>query len=548
MSRLPSLFPSELAWVPYQALAIVVVLVFVGVAMRRLTGRRFLDPLRKRLLFGVPWGTLLTIGLVLSVFLFLQGAWWHPRNPLVVPFRTWSYYYPLGMFTGAFTHGGQGHLVGNLLGTLAYGTVVEYAWGHYPNRRGTQSFTSLSTNPFARILAIPLAAFVVGVFTGLFAVGPVVGFSGVVFALAGFALVVRPYLFLGAIFANRVLDLVVTALRFPQPTVSGSTRFVTPWWADIAIQGHAIGILAGVLLAGAFLRVRDERPDPIRVFAATLVFAVFQGLWAIYLPQGNSTFTLFRWAGTALVFVLALVVAAAVEWADDPFVVDGDLNPRVSSGAVLAVLLLALTLAAVPANLATIDADDVPEDGIEVRDYVVTYDEDVQNAYTASIWVPVGQEQTQVNESGVIVASDEREVWWPMVQKGELAVDGKASVVVGGVGWRETVHANRTSWIVLGNDSVYRVQLRREGGPRQTAYTSPQSTVDATVAGRNITLQPTDENFELVVTRDGETIDSGGLPANMTQAEIGGVTFDRNRTNLYAKAGGSRVKIAEKRN
>ncbi|MBX0323128.1 rhomboid family intramembrane serine protease [Halomicroarcula sp. F13] len=540
--------PGALDAVPVRSLAVVVTVALVLVGLRRLAGARLSTPLRRRLLFGVPWGTVLTMAGILAVYLFVQGTWWHSR-PLVTPFRTWSYFYPLGMLTGPFTHGSDAHVTGNLVGTFAYGAVVEYAWGHYPQRRGRQTFSSLSTNPFARILAVPVAMAGVGVFSGVFAVGPVVGFSGVVFALAGFALVTRPFLFLGALLGSRVLDQVYTALLFPEPTVGGSTRFVTPWWANIAIQGHAIGLLAGVVLGAVFLWARSERPATTRVFFATLVYAVSNGLWAVYVPVGGGRFTLFRWLGTGLVFVLALLVAAATAR------LDRGLRPRFErdwhslAGLVLVVSLAALCLASVPANTATIGPEDVPADGVEVRDYVVTYDENVRNEYIASISLPfgLGADQTNVTESGVIVASDRREIWIAQVQKGRLALNQRAAVVVGGPGWRETVYANRTGWNVLGNESVYRVQLRRAGGDRRTVFTSSPSTADTTIDGRNVTFRPADDGFLVAVRRGNTTIDVDRLPPNATTRTIGGLAFERNRTRLYAGVNDTRVKIAERR-
>jgi len=545
MQSLPT--PAMPAWLPWQEAVVLIVVLAVLVAVRRLSAARPGDGIRARLFLGVPWGTLLTMAGVLAVYLFLQGAWWHPRDPLVTPFRTWSYFYPFGMLTGAFTHGSQGHITGNLMGTLVYGTVAEYVWGHYPRKRGVQTFTSLRTNPLARILAVPVAMFVVGVFSAVFAIGPIVGFSGAVFAVAGFALVTRPTLFLGAFLGNRVLDLLYSALRYPVSTASGQTRFVTPWWSNIAIQGHAIGILAGVIVALALLWNRDERPDTLRVFFATLVFAVAQGLWAVYLPLGGGRFRLFRWAGTALVFVLALVVAAATVGSDRSFRPGFDRRPASLAVVVLLVVLGALSLAAVPTNVVDLQDDQLPEGGIEVRDYVVTYDENVPNAYFESIWVPTQREGASVNASGVIVASAEREVWIAAVQPGQLAVDGQERVTVGGPTWRESVYANRVDWSVLGNDSVYRVQLRREGGQPRTAYTSEPSTADVILDGRNVTVAAQQNGFDVSVTRGNETVGQAPLPANMTQTRIGGLTFERNRSRLYAGTDGTRVKIAERR-
>ena len=535
--------PSVIAGLPLRAGIVVLVLLGTAVGLRRFAGVTVPDAVRARLLLGVPWGTLLTMAGLLTVYFFLQGAWWHPR-PLVTPFRTWSYFYPLGILTSAFTHDGLGHLIGNLLGTLVFGTVVEYAWGHYPTRRGVQTFTSLRTNPFARILAVPLAAVVVGLFTALFAIGPVVGFSGVVFALAGFALVARPTLFLAALLTNRIVDLVVATLRFPEFTARARQQFVSPWWADVAIQGHAVGMVAGVVLAIWLLRWRETLPRVPRVFFAALVFAVFQGLWAIYVPLGGGRFTLFRWLGTAGVFLLALLVALAVSDVEQPLAVGFERPSASLATLALVVVLGALALAAVPTSVVTIGPEQVPDDGITVRDYVVTYDENVRNEYAAGIWTPVETDRTLVNESGIIVASDTRDTWLPVVQKGRLALNGRATVIVGGLGWRERIVANRTGWVVLGNDTVYRVQLRREGGEPEPVFESPPSTPAATIDDRNVTVQPTEEGFLLEVRRGNETLGVGPVPTNTTTADIGGLTFERNRSRLYVSQNGTRVNIA----
>jgi len=530
--------------VPFRPLAVLLAVVVVGYALRRLVGRRLTAPLRRRLLLGVPWGTLLTAAGVLGIFVVVQGGF-RGSELLVTPFRTWSYFYPLGLFAGPFTHGSVGHVTGNLLGTLVYGTVVEYVWGHYPQGRGESSFGSLRTNPFVRILLVPVVMVAVGVFTGVFALGPIVGFSGVVFALAGFALVTRPYLFLGAFLGNRVIDLVYSALRSPEPTVGGSVQFVTPWWANIAIQGHAIGMLAGVFLGTALLSARSERPDPGWVFFATLVFGVVQGLWAVYIPLGGGRYTLFRWLGTVLVLLLALLVATATLYTDRRLLPDFDGGWPSVSGFALMVILAALCLASVPANTATLDAGDMPEDGIEIRDYVVTYEEGVRNAYVDSMPLPPTAQQN-ITESGVIVASADREIWTVAVERNRLALQGETTVVVGGAGWRETVAVSRTAWSVAGNDSVYRVAMARSGDEPRTMHTASPSTVDGTVAGRNLTVVAAEDGFDIEVSRDGETVGRGAIPSNQSRREIGGVTFERNRSLLYAAGNGTRIAVARK--
>jgi len=74
--------------------------------------------LRERFVLGVPWGTLVSAGVVLAVYLLLQGGLRNWYAPVTIPFRAWSYFYPLGVVTAAFSHNGASHLIGNLVGTL----------------------------------------------------------------------------------------------------------------------------------------------------------------------------------------------------------------------------------------------------------------------------------------------------------------------------------------------------------------------------------------------------------------------------------------------
>jgi len=306
--------PAIPGWVPVETITVVIAVV-ASLAVVVLTSDEIGHPiarLRNRLVLGVPWGTVLTITGVVLVYLFVQGAIDDLRDPLVIPFRSWSYFYPLGMLTAAFSHSSLNHITGNLVGTAMFAPIVEYAWGHYPRHRGSQTFTSPLTNPFVRIVLVPVAAFVVGLFTAVFALGPVIGFSGVVFAFAGFALVQRPIAAALAILADRVFGLIITAIQNPRVIAVPRPRIVTPWWANIAIQGHAIGILTGMLLGFAMCYYRDRWPEPSRLWFALLAYASFQGLWALFIPQGNGRYVLFRWVGVALVFVLAAVIVIAL--------------------------------------------------------------------------------------------------------------------------------------------------------------------------------------------------------------------------------------------
>ncbi|MFC6724678.1 rhomboid family intramembrane serine protease, partial [Halobium palmae] len=239
-------------WLPLQQFAVVAAFLLAFLLVRRLDGssERWGRRLRERFLLGVPWGTLVTVALVLSVYLLLQDGLDHWYAPTVVPFTAWSYFYPLGMVTAPFSHSGPGHLVGNLIGTLTFAVVAEYAFGHFPRRRGSSSFGSWRTNPYVRAFVVfPAVVVGVGLLTSFFGLGPVIGFSGVVYAFAGFALLYFPYATVLAYVAGRVLNLAWSAFVRPTPTVTSQPVFSTPWFADIALQGHLLGFLLGVLLA-----------------------------------------------------------------------------------------------------------------------------------------------------------------------------------------------------------------------------------------------------------------------------------------------------------
>ncbi|ERH10902.1 MAG: hypothetical protein J07HX64_02681 [halophilic archaeon J07HX64] len=115
---------------------------------------RWRETLTDRFVLGVPWGSLVTLTLVVLVYLFVQSGIESWGDPVVLPFRSWSYSYVLGMLTAGFTHAGPGHLLGNVLGALVLSPLVEYAWGHYPpgsrDTRGSeteQDHQSSATQP-----------------------------------------------------------------------------------------------------------------------------------------------------------------------------------------------------------------------------------------------------------------------------------------------------------------------------------------------------------------------------------------------------------------
>ncbi len=530
-----------------QQVALGAALVVSLLVARRLGGGSFARIRRRRLLLGLPWGTLLTIGVVLVVYLFVQGGWTNPYSPMVVPFRAYSYFYPLGVALAGLAHNGFGHLLGNVLGALAYGSLAEYAWSHYPTRRGESSFSSLRTNPFARIGLFALAGLGTAVLTGLFGAGPVIGFSGVVFAYAGFALLRYPLGVVVALFAGRAMSLLYSAFTSPTVVAVGREQFVRPFWVGIALQGHLLGLFLGALVGALMVRSRsdDERPGAGRLWAGVLLFAVAQNLWTVYIPLGGERYRLFRAVGVAFVLLLAALLSGAALASERRLVHRIDLQYReVALGLTLAVLV-ALAVPAVPLNLFAIDdpGDGIDaESGVQVQGYTIVYAEGVTDRYVSRIGVDAFGQTSQVNASGVIVVSESREIWWNEVSAARLAADGRATVRVGGIGWRESIVANRTEWSPVGNTSVYVVYLETVD-ERRLAFRSPPRGAEPVIAGRNVTVVP-GEPFRLRVTQDNETLGSAPVPAANGTVSAGGLRFERVENGVFAVRNGTRVRVA----
>jgi len=309
-------------WLPLHRLAVVLAFALASGAVYAVDrsagtwGRRR----RSRLLLGVPWGTLVAVAVVVAVYLLVQSGMDDVRRPVVIPFRAWSYFYPAGMLLAGLSHASLGHVTGNLLGTLVAGTLAEWAYGHFPRERGRSSFGSLRTNPFARaFLFVPAAIVVCAVLTGLFALGPVIGFSGVVFAFVGFALVRYP---LGTVIGVVGVDAVRLAyVALQQPVLvreATPTPPSAPWWAEIAIQAHALGLLIGVVLGLFVFARRAHGPSALRLWTGALLLGVEQSLWAVYWFRGNETYVLYRGPGVVFVVVLALLVATVLTAPDRP--------------------------------------------------------------------------------------------------------------------------------------------------------------------------------------------------------------------------------------
>jgi hypothetical protein len=144
----------------------------------------------------------------------------------------------------------------------------------------------------------------------------------------------------------------------------------------------------------------------------------------------------------------------------------------------------------------------------------------------------------------VIVRSEERGIWTTAVTRGRLAFDGQVAVRLGGVGWRETVYAQRDGWNVLGNGTAYRVALGdRESG--RVVYTSDPVTAAPTLAERNVTVVPTENGYFLRVDR-GNTSLSRRVPAKNESVTLDGLTFTRNDSRVFVSYDGTRLQLLAK--
>ena len=542
--------PVTLAW--YLLLvAGVTTSVAVLVSLSRPRGRWGLMT-RKRLVMGVPWGTLVAVVGVAAFYLFVQDGLANPRNPLDIPFRAYSYLYPIGILTAGFAHSGLGHVTGNLLSTLVFGSLAEYAWGHFPGRRGSFSFSSPLSSPLVRIAIWVCAIAVAAVLTSVFGLGPVIGFSGVVYAFVGFALVRFPIATAVVALSTRIVTELYNAVLVPEIQRTAVETFSRPWWAGIAIQGHALGLLLGATAGIALLHRRDVRPKPEHVWIAALAFAVDRGLWAIYVPEGSETFRLFRALGMASVFVLAALVASGATATTRELLPRIDLSRREAAfGSVLAVVL-AISFVTVPLNLYAVDD---PSAGLEdaepteIRDYTVFYAENVENQFVPAVPIP-GQENVtdgRVNASGVIVVSERRNIWWEEVSAGRLETNGAATIRIGGLSWREDVRVTRETWAVAGGNSTHNVRLGPAAAEeRPVVFRADPARSDAVVDGRNVTIAPVGDRFEARVFYRGDRVGSTVIPADNVTTTAGGLTFVRAGRSLFVKRGETRVRIAQR--
>lgn len=545
-----------------------------------------------RLLYGVPWGTAVSLLGVTSFYLFVQRGLWHWSEPLFLPFVSWSYFYPTGMLTAGIAHASPSHFLSNFAAALTLGPIAEYAWSHYaPERRGSDGDegsddersgaetsgdsgsgddgsdditrpsaigfgVSVLDRPWVRaVVVFPIALFVVAYVTSVLSLGPSLGFSGAVFALAGFAVVTYPLASVVAILGARAIGRLFDAVA--EPVVRGTVETgppAPPSWAGVAFQAHFVGFLIGVLLGLALLHWTDRRPSPGRIFLATLLFGMVQGLWLIVLRGGQDVYLLYQGVGVAGLLVLTTLITAAVagDDADEPRLqqLAGFRPVRLGVTVVLVAVTVLVVLPSPFAGLTIVDSYDEHEpalEGVTVEDYTVTYAEN--EPIGSRFPFEASGDQSRGTASGVIVASPDREIWTVATNERLLAHYGEATVAVGDVGWHESVTVERSGWELSSGETAYAVDVAADGDERRVFQSDPAST-DVEIDHRTLYVTPSDDGFRVLLQRDGTEVASAPVPAAGDSTSVGDLTIateeNGDRSVLFVSSDDLRVPIAER--
>ncbi len=571
--------------------------------------------LEHRFVYGVPWGTLVTVAVVVAFYLLAQGGLRNPSEPVTYPFITWSYLYPTGLLTAGIAHGNAGHIASNMTGTLAFAPIAEYVWSHYAPSRGSTGRKRRRltvTNPWIRAVVVFPAALLAAAFvTALFSLGPGLGFSGALFAIVGFAVVNHPLATVVAVVVSSVLGTLFRAVT--EPVVTETVEVgppLPPAWAGIGFQAHLLGFLLGVVVAVALLRHRGQSKAFGRVFFGTFLAGTALSLWLL-VWTADDVFFLYRGAGMTMVVALSLLVAAAaggatsriprplsvLPWAPTRrqlavvwllFVVvtfllgvvgivieglavglgvatllfvavlaaapavppllpdrvfEGPVTRRGAALGVLVAFSLVVAAPSIPFGLTAVD-DTGLDRGVEVDGYTVAYAENVTP--TTTPLVDFGNEtQFDSEQSGVIVVNERLEMWTIGERKAMVEHEGNATVVVGGVGWRETVEVERTGWEVLGNDTTYVVDVKVDDETTRTFESDPVR-ANARIDGHTVEFVPTDDAFELRIGDEGETT----VPNVGETATVGEFTFETREidgtTRVFVATDETELQIAER--
>jgi len=537
------------------------------------------ERLEDRFVLGVPWGTLLAVSIVVGFYLFAQSGLSHWSDPVIYAFISWSYFYPLGLVTAGIAHGSPAHLIGNMTGTLVLAPIAEYAFSHYPRATyddgdapaaadpapdggdepwdtddellpdppSTTAARSFVERPLVRALVFfPGALFAISLLTSVYSLGPGLGFSGAVYAIIGFAVVYYPLAAVVGVVGASALGVVWNALANPivRGTVSSGPPS-PPSWAGIGFQAHALGFLLGVFAALALISKRDRIPSTQRVFFGVVGIGLAMSLWLVVWPGGEDVFVLYRGVGVVgVLLVTCLVTVAATGSRSASF-----LTRRKGAIGALVLLTAMLALPTMLFGIVAVDGVGVESDrSIEIQDYTVAYVDNETTGHVPGVDLGNGTEEAFAREtSGVVLISEQREMWQRVVRPDALAHSGNESVAVGGLGWRESVRAQRIGWNVAGNDTTFVVDLHH-GGETVRSFTGESLTAGARIDGHAVTVVPTEDDFELRVSNGAGDTETVGIPGGNGSTAVSGITISAETEDgvrhVYMETDDSRALVA----
>jgi hypothetical protein len=248
--------------------------------------------------------------------------------------------------------------------------------------------------------------------------------------------------------------------------------------------------------------------------------------------------------GIAALVAIAAVVAAL--GGDRPLFEDQSRRDLARLAVLLPLVFSAVVT--VPTNLSTVgDTSSPGSETIEVRDYSVTYAEDVENGMVSAVNVSLFGETTSVKTSGVIVISEKRHVWTNEIRTARLRFAGRNAVRVGGIGWRERVVADRRGWSAAGGGAAYKIFLRRGGTDDwRLAYTSERAVAGPRLRNRSVAVTPTEDGFAVELLANESAVTSAPVPAPGEAVNLSSITVENDGNTLFASYNGTRVAVGGK--
>lgn len=529
--------------VGYLLVAGAVILAIIGLTLSSISLSDQYERLRHRLLWGIPWGTVVCVVLLLVIYYFVQRGWWHGGRPVIVAFTASSLFDPTGWLFAGFSHSSPGHLRGNLITLLVFGPIVEYFWGHYPPKVRHRLEPTWARNPWIRAFVLfPLGVGVIGILAALFSWGPVIGFSVGAYALIGCALVRYPLLTVVGIVARETVRELYRFIADPVVISETVVRAVRPSWYGTAVQGHLLGLLLGVIVGIALLRYRDERPPLAVLWICAVFVGIAMSVWELWWIIGPEQFILFRGAGIALVIAVATLIAVAVS-RPESLHVSMSVPLRRIAVIVLIVTVAFMGVASLGINLAVVEAPDEPV-ALTVEDYDIYYGENIPDGMVNIVDIEAFGLTTDVQTSGVVVVSEDRNVWRQTLSAAQLQNRGHRAFTVGGIGWSQDVEAFRSGWVPVGNETVYQVWFRADGDWKH-AYASDPRTAEPVVANHTFTIEAIEGAYALSVEYNDE-IERIGVPPVNESVTVGDVIIHHTDDRLVVEENATTVTIAER--